>query len=90
MTWDRIWQILRYVLIAGGSFLVGKGYIDAAGVETIVGAIGAIGTVVWGLYVKTGTAAVPIATAERKDVPTVSGATGATVPGSEPVSKVGG
>lgn len=76
MTWDMVWQILRYILIAGGSFLVGKGYVTAENVETVVGAIGAIGTVLWGLYVKTGTKAVPAATAERPDVPTVSAATG--------------
>ncbi len=55
-----------------------------------MGAIGTIGAVLWGIYVKTGTTPVPIATAERKDVPTVSGATGATIPGSEPVAKIGG
>lgn len=80
MTWDTIWQILRYLLIAGGSFLVGKGYITSENVEVIVGAIGAIGTVVWGIYVKSGTKAVPAATAARPDVPTVSGATGAVQP----------
>lgn len=82
MKWDTIWQILRYLLIAGGGFLTGKGYITAENVETIVGAIGAIGTVVWGLYVKSGTSAVPDAVAQRADVPTVSAATGTVVEGS--------
>lgn len=77
MKWDTIWQIARYLLIAGGSFMVGKGWIDTAGVETIVGAIGTIGSIVWGIYVKSGTSAVPDATAARADVPVVSGATGA-------------
>lgn len=76
MTWDIVWQILRYLLIAGGSFLVGKGYITSENVDTVVGAIGSIGAVLWGIYVKTGTKAVPVATAARADVPTVSGATG--------------
>lgn len=77
MSWDTIWQIARYILIAGGSFLVGKGYISAENVETIVGAIGSVGAILWGLFVKSGTTAVPNAVAARADVPTVSGATGA-------------
>lgn len=77
MNADTIWQIIRYVLIAAGSFLAGKGYISAENWETIVGAAGAIFTVLWGLYVKAGTKAVPEATAARADVPTVSSATGA-------------
>lgn len=77
MKWDTVWQILRYVLIAGGGFLSGKGYISAEQVTTIIGAIGSIGAVVWGLFVKSGTTAVPDATAARSDVPTVSGGTGA-------------
>lgn len=76
MKWDTVWQILRYLLIAGGSFLVGKGYISAEQVETIVGGIGTIGAVLWGIYVKTGTTAVPDAVAARPDIPTVSAATG--------------
>lgn len=77
MTWDSIWQILRYVLIAVGSFLAGKGYITAENVQTYVGAIGSIGAILWGLWVKAGTVPVPAATAARADVPTVSSATGA-------------
>lgn len=81
MKWDTIWQIIRYVLIAGGGFLTGKGYITAEQVQTIIGAIGSIGAVLWGLYVKAGTTAVPDATAARRDVPTVSAATGVVIPG---------
>lgn len=77
MKWDSVWQILRYILIAGGGFLTGKGYITAEQVTTIVGAIGSIGAVVWGLYVKAGTQAVPDAVADRPSIPTVSAATGA-------------
>lgn len=76
MKWDTIWQILRYFLIAGGGFLTGKGYVTAEQVTTIVGAIGSVGAVLWGIYVKSGTTAVPDATAARSDVPTVSAATG--------------
>ncbi|QDM32109.1 hypothetical protein FNL55_12755 [Tardiphaga sp. vice352] len=77
MKWDSIWQILRYILIAGGGFLTGKGYITAEQVTTIVGAIGSVGAILWGLFVKAGTTAVPDAVAARADVPTVSAATGA-------------
>lgn len=77
MTWDSVWQILRYVLIGLGGFLSGKGYITAENVELYVGAIGSIGAILWGLYVKAGTKSVPVATAARADVPTVSAATGA-------------
>lgn len=77
MKWDTVWQIARYILIAGGSFATGKGWVTADQVTTLVGAVGSIGAVLWGLFVKSGTTAVPDATAARSDVPTVSGATGA-------------
>jgi hypothetical protein len=76
MKWDTIWQILRYILIAGGGVAVGKGWITNEQLLTLVGAIGSIGAVVWGLFVKSGTTAVPDAVAARPDVPTVSAATG--------------
>jgi hypothetical protein len=77
MNQDTIWQLIRYALIAVGSFVVGKGYITSEQVTTIVGAIGAIFPIVWGLYVKAGTKATTVEAAQRTDVPTVSGATGA-------------
>lgn len=77
MNQDSLWQMIRYALIAAGSFFVGKGYITSEQVTTIVGALGAIFPIAWGLYVKANTKAVPTATAARPDVPTVSGATGA-------------
>lgn len=80
MKWDSIWQIVRYILIAAGSFATGKGWVTADQVTTIVGAIGSVGAIFWGLYVKSGTTAVPDATAARPDVPTVSAATGAIQP----------
>ena len=81
MKWDTVWQILRYLLIAGGGFLTGKGYITAEQLTTLIGAIGSIGAVVWGLFVKSGTTAVPDAVAARADVPTVSAATGQVTTG---------
>lgn len=81
MKWDTVWQIARYILIAVGSFATGKGWVTADQVTAIVGAIGTIGAVVWGLFVKSGTTAVPDTVAARADVPTVSAATGAVSTG---------
>jgi hypothetical protein len=81
MKWDTIWQILRYILVAAGTFLVSKGYFSAEQIEIVVGALGSIGAVLWGLYVKAGTTAVPDTVAARADVPTVSGATGSVSSG---------
>jgi hypothetical protein len=77
MTSDSVWQIARYLLIAAGSFATGKGWVTADQVTSIIGAIGTLFTVAWGLYVKADTRAVRSATAARPDVPTVSAATGA-------------
>lgn len=73
---DTIWQLIRYALIAAGSFFVGKGQVSEADVTTIVGAIGTVFPIVWGLYVKSGTSATPTQSAVRAGLPTVSGATG--------------
>lgn len=81
MSWDIVWQIVRYLLIAGGAFMTGKGWISEDQVTSIISAIGTIGAVLWGLFVKAGTTAVPNAIAARSDVPTVSGATGAVKTG---------
>jgi len=77
MTSDTIWQIIRYILIAAGSFATGKGWVTADQVTTIIGALGSLFAVAWGLFVKAGTSTVPAATGARADVPTVSQATGA-------------
>lgn len=76
MNSDMIWQILRYVLLAGGGWLTSKGYVSGDQVSTIVGAIGTLFTAGWGIFVKAGTKAVPAEVAARPDVPTVSAATG--------------
>ena len=78
MTSDSVWQVVRYLLIAAGSFATGKGWVTSDQVTGLIGALGTIFTVAWGVYVKFGTKAVPAATAARKDVPTVSAATGKT------------
>ena len=84
---DTIWQTVRYVLIGIGGFFAGKGKIDAAQVPVLAdqiiqiasGAV-ALGAAAWGLWVKWNTKPVPVATADRPDVPTVNSATGAVQP----------
>jgi hypothetical protein len=77
MNQDIVWQLIRYLLIAAGSFATGKGWVTSDQVTSVIGAIGTLFTVAWGLYVKANTRAVPSVTAARPDVPTVSAATGA-------------
>ncbi len=81
---DQLWQTVRYVLIALGMFLAGRGIIPADHVAGLVDSIInvgpgliALGAAIWGLFVKKGTATVPAEVAARSDVPTVSAATGA-------------
>lgn len=83
MNFDTVWQIIRYGLIAVGGIAVGRGWVNENDVVTIVGAIGALLSVAWGLYVKAGTRSVPGVTAARKDVPVVSTVTGQTISGPD-------
>lgn len=76
MTSDSVWQIIRYILIAGFGFLSGKGYISSEQANTIIGAIGTLFAAGWGIYVKFGTKATTAEVAARPTVPTVSAATG--------------
>lgn len=81
---DLFWQNLRYTLVSMGTGLIVK-YAgaffspdQAASLsEGLVGLVFLGGAVAWGNYVKFRTKSVPDATAARRDVPTVSGATGA-------------
>jgi len=77
MTSDSVWQVVRYLLIAAGSFATGKGWVTSDQVTSIIGALGTLFTVAWGLYVKFGTRATDAKTAARADVPVISAATGA-------------
>ena len=76
MNADTVWQIIRYVLIAVGGWFASRGYVSGDQLETVVGGLGALFPVLWGLFVKFNTKAVPVKVANRADVPTVSGATG--------------
>lgn len=82
---DIFWVGLRQLMMIGGTYLATKYGVDAAtvggAVDLVISAatsmIAAAGAL-WGLYVRMGTKAVLIKTAERIDVPTVSAVTGAT------------
>lgn len=77
MTYDTLWMLLRYLLIAGGSYATGKGWVTDGDVTAIIAAAGTVSAALWGIYVRFGTKSVTAATADRRDVPTVSAATGA-------------
>ena len=47
MNSDQITGIIRAILAAGGGYLVGKGYLDDATLNTIIGAVLTLGTAVW-------------------------------------------
>jgi len=74
---DRVWQLIRYVLLLFFGYLTKKGIGDADTWNAVLGPLGALFTAGWGIYVKYGTKAVPADVAARSDVPTVSAATGA-------------
>lgn len=89
MNQDIVWQLLRYLLIAGGGYLASRGLIDQGSVEGIVAAVGTLVIAGWGIYVKWSTKAVPIAVVVASEVrpdvptiPTVSSATGTVSAGT--------
>lgn len=77
MTSDTIWQVVRYALLLAFGPLVTKGYLSSDQVATALGALGALFTVGWGLYVKFGTKATTAAAAASPVVPIISPVTGA-------------
>jgi hypothetical protein len=88
MNSDIIMMLVRYGLIAGGTYMASKGWLKADDVtttadtvQTAIGSLVAVATTIWGGYIVTGTKRVPISTADRKDVPTVSPVTGQQIPG---------
>jgi hypothetical protein len=48
----EVLSAIRSLLIAVGAFAVGKGWVDAVGLETIVGGAVALLSAVWGVYAK--------------------------------------
>jgi hypothetical protein len=88
---DTFWANVRYVLIAVGIAIAVRywGVSEASAstvvspiVDIVLGLLIAAGSAAWGNYVKFGTKAVPVKTAERTDVPTVSAVTGKVEPGN--------
>jgi hypothetical protein len=91
---DQLWQAIRYGLIFVGGILATKGYLDKSAVPALasriiealtqtaaaVGLIMSVGSTLWGFYVTWKTKRVPLATAQRPDVPTIHPATGAIEP----------
>jgi hypothetical protein len=80
---DALMLNVRYVLISLGVGLLvnwSGGVLNEGQatqiVEPVLGGIITVGTWLWGNYVKAGTKAVPLSTASRMDVPTVSSVTG--------------
>jgi hypothetical protein len=80
---DSVWSLIRFVLTSLGSGLTTTGYLTSDDIQTGAGAIVTLLTIAWGVYVKVGTRAVPITTAQRADVPTISPVTGQTIPGPQ-------
>lgn len=83
MNYDSYWQTARYLLIAVGTFLVGTQWADSASwaefmrqVETFVSAGIALGTMLWGWYVKWNTSPVPDKIIEVRNIPVADSATG--------------
>jgi hypothetical protein len=71
------WQLLRYVLIAGGTAAATESAnITNSDVEVIAGAVVALLAALWGIYTRWKTAAVPVVRAALPDVPVQSSATG--------------
>jgi hypothetical protein len=71
------WQLLRYVLIAGGTLAATESAnVTNSDVEIIAGAVVALGAALWGIYTRWKTAAVPVERAVLSDVPVQSSATG--------------
>lgn len=52
MTKDMALGLTRHVLTAGGGFVIGKGWIDAASFEAVVGALVTLAGVGWSVYEK--------------------------------------
>lgn len=87
---DSGWVILRAILMAGGGFFAGKGYVSMQEVlsfvdslQTVIPSLIATGGALWAVWVRWNTRAVPMKTAARADVPTVSAVTGMVEPGSK-------
>jgi len=79
---DGVWSLVRWALASLGGGAVASGWLTENDLSTIVGAVVSLLTVAWGIWVRAGTKQVPVEVAKNPQVPTVSAATGRTLPGS--------
>ena len=79
MNADTIFQLIRYVLIAVGGYITGKGWANETQWEALIGFVAILLPALWGFYVKWNTKPVSEKVIARQDLPTVSSATGAKV-----------
>lgn len=52
MTAEQIWGIVRTILAAAGGYIVAKGWIDNATLQSVIGALGTIFIAVWSVWSK--------------------------------------
>jgi hypothetical protein len=52
MNMDTVWGIVRHILTFGGGLIVGKGWLDEATMNAVVGAVITIGGAVWSIIEK--------------------------------------
>lgn len=64
MNMTQVWTLLRQALLFGGGILVGKGWLDAATMETLVGGLITILTALYGLWLRSPTQIVETAAAQ--------------------------
>lgn len=64
MNMTQVWTLVRQALLFGGGILVGKGWLDAATMETLVGGVITILTALYGLWLRSPTQIVETAAAQ--------------------------
>lgn len=52
MTAEQIWGIVRTILAAAGGYIVAKGWVDNATIQSVIGALGTIFIAVWSVWAK--------------------------------------
>lgn len=52
MTGEQIWGIVRTILAAAGGYIVAKGWVDNATIQSVIGALGTIFIAVWSVWAK--------------------------------------
>jgi len=52
MSGEQIWGIIRTILAAGGGWIAAKGWVDAATLEQVLGAVGVLFVTAWSIIAK--------------------------------------